>query len=134
MKKKWQSPKVENIALAVVPGFSDDGSQHWVVHLLNMRNEDIDGVMVSSKGYGKKDGKPVETGVLRHFLDQIPAQSTQQIELIMPETTGLSNEYLVSFFANKVMYDKKYIFLPETLQEGFFTSVPLLDVKGILLR
>jgi hypothetical protein len=45
-----------------------------------------------------------------------------------------NNEYWVSFYIDKVIHDKKFIFLPGTINEEFFTSVPIIFKKGVMIR
>ena len=56
-----------------------------------------------------------------------------KIEPIMEEVFGLTNEYLVSFWIDEVLYDKKFIFLPETIQEKNYIEVPKFGRKGIVI-
>jgi hypothetical protein len=62
------------------------------------------------------------------------ASSFAMVEPIMEEVFGLSNEYWVSYFANNVLYDKKFIFLPESIQEGNLITIPVIQKKGILIK
>mgnify|MGYP001005545414 CR=1 FL=1 len=49
------------------------------------------------------------------------------------EIFGLANEYLVSFWVNDVMYDKKYVFLPETISASKMKEIPVLGKKGVMI-
>jgi hypothetical protein len=51
----------------------------------------------------------------------------------MEDVFALSNEYWVSFWVDDVMYDKKFIFLPETVTKDKMKPIPLLGKKGILI-
>jgi len=117
MKKDIKIPEVKDIAMAVVREKNDLGEKVWNVYLLNLKDEEIYGVLVSSKGYGEKDGEKVKTSILRHFLDRVPAKSYAKVEPIMENLFGLNNEFCVSFYVKGIIHDKKYIFLPETIQE-----------------
>lgn len=125
---------VEDVAMAIVPEFSAEGDKVWNVYLLNLKEETIEGVLVTSKGYGFQGGEKVKTSTLRHFLDTIPAHSFAKVEPIIEKVFGLNNEYWVSFYVNKVMYDKKYLFLPETIRAEFFTHIPVLEKKGVMIK
>ena len=57
-----------------------------------------------------------------------------RVEPIMEEVFGLTNEYWVSFWVNDTMYDKKFIFLPETIQEKNMKLIPILGLKGIIIQ
>lgn len=134
MKKDIAPPLVEDIAVAVVKEENEFHEAEWNVYLLNLKNETIEGVIVSSKGYGFYNNEEVKTSILRHFIDSVSAQGFAKIEPIIENLFGLNNEYWVSFFINKKMYDKKYIFLPETIKEENFTLIPVLNKKGVLIK
>ena len=134
MKKDINPPLVENIALAVVKEENEHAETIWNVYLLNLKNEKIEGVLVSSKGYGIYEGEGVKTSMLRHFLDAIPPKSYAKIEPIVESLFGLNNEYWVSFYLNKVMYDKKYIFLAESIKEENLIKIPLINKKGVMIK
>ena len=90
-------------------------------------------VIVSSKGYGEKDGVEVKTTVLRHFLGDIEANTSRKIEAIDPQVFGLTNEYWLSYYIDKTIYDKKYIFLPESIVDENLIKVPLVNKAGIVI-
>ncbi len=125
---------VENIAVAVVKEPNDEGEMVWNVYIINLYNEKIEGVLVSSKGYGSFEGRDVKTTVLRHLIGEIDPRDYAKIEPIMTDVFGLNNEYWVSFYLEKKMYDKKYIFLPESIKEEFFTLIPVLNKRGVMIR
>lgn len=134
MKKDIVPPVVEDIAVAVVKEVNELNEMEWNVYLLNLKQIQIEGVLVTSKGYGMYNDEEVKTSVLRHFLDVVDANDYKKIEPITEMVFGLNNEFWVSFFANKVMYDKKYIFLPETIKEENFTLIPIINKKGVMIK
>jgi len=127
---------VENIAVAIVPKeiYGEDGESIWEVYILNLKNELIENVLVSSKGYGTFKGETVKTSTLRHFLGDIEAYSCMLVEPIQSDVFGLNNEYWVSFYVNNEVFDKKYIFLPESIKEEYFTTIPLIEKRGVMIR
>lgn len=133
MIKDIHQPEVTDIAIAIVQEEAEEGLG-WFVYLLNLKLVLIEGVLVSSKGYGEVNGESVKTSVLRHFLDEIGPNSFRKIEPIMEDVFVLSNEFWVSFYIDKVMYDKKFIFLPETIHHDYFTNIPLLNKRGVMIR
>lgn len=134
MLKDIPQLKVEDVAVAVVPTVNNEGEKEWAVYLLNLKNETIEGVLVASNGYGYKNGEKVKTSTLRHFIEQVPAKSYAKVELIIEPLFGLNNEYWVSFYLNNTMYDKKYLFLPDSINPEYFTTVPLLDKAGVMIK
>ncbi len=133
MKKDIIPPIVENIAVAVVKEENELNETEWNVYLLNLKQENIEGVLVTSKGYGIYNNEDVKTSILRHFLDVVKANEYKKIEPIVENVFGLNNEFWVSFFIGNVMYDKKYIFLPETIKDENFMLIPLISKKGVMI-
>jgi hypothetical protein len=125
-------PEVEDIAIAIVQEI--EGLDEFYVYLVNMKFADIHNVLVVSSGYGDVDEKRVKTSTLRHFVEEVKQHSFVKIEPIQKEVFGLSNEYWLSFTLNGQMFDKQFIFLPETIIEANFTAVPLVNKKGVVIR
>lgn len=133
MRKDIEFPEVENVALAVVKEQNELAQDEWNVYFINLKKETLEGVLVTSNGYGQIDGEEIKTSTLRHFLDKVPGKSVCKIEPIMENLFGLNNEYWISFYLNKKMYDKKYIFLAETIREEYFTTIPIINKKGVMI-
>ena len=133
MKKDIPSPAVENVVMAIILE-EQDGQNVWNVFLINLDIVPIKNVIVTSRGYGELNGQRRETSTLRHFYEEIPSLEFTRIEPIMENTFGLTNEYWVSFYIDGQVYDKKYVFLPESISEKHFTQVPLLNVEGVMIR
>lgn len=125
---------VENVALAIVQEKNELDEVVWYSYLINLYDEKIEGVLVSSKGYGTYEGRNVKTSMLRHLIGTVEAHDYAKIEPIMSNVFGLTNEFWISFYLNKNMYDKKYIFLPETISKANFTLIPYLNKKGVMIR
>ncbi|MFN5345779.1 MAG: hypothetical protein ACK44N_07595 [Bacteroidota bacterium] len=132
MLKDINREEVEDIAIAVVPGEED--SNIWEVYMINLKEESLDNVIVASKGYGMYNGEEVKTSVLRHYLGVFEPLDIRLIEPIQKEVFGLNNEYWVSFYIGKNIYDKKFIFLPESISEDNFTRVPFINRMGVIIR
>lgn len=133
MKKDIELPEVHDVAVAIVKEKNKEGEEVWNSYLINMKEDPIEGVLVSSRGYGEIGGEKRKTSTLRHFLEEIPPNSFKKIERIVEEVFGMFNEYWVSFFLNKTMYDKKYIFVPESITEENYTTIPFLKKKGVMI-
>ena len=134
MKKDIRLPVVEDVAVAVVREENEKGEQIWNVYLINLKNETLEGVLVTSSGYGELGGEQRKTSSLRHFLDIVQAKSFVKIEPIMDNLFGMSNQYWVSFYLNKEMYDKKYVFLAESITEQNMITIPLINKKGVMIK
>lgn len=133
MKKDIERPEVKDIGVAIVHEENDEGILIWNAYVVNMKKETINGVLVSSRGYGNIDDESKKTSTLRHFLDDVPARAGKRIEPVMEDVFGLFNEYWVSFFFEDKMYDKKFIFPAESIKEEYFTDIPCMGLRGVLI-
>ncbi|MBE7178967.1 MAG: hypothetical protein INR69_21370, partial [Mucilaginibacter polytrichastri] len=124
MLKDIPDNHVEDIAIAVALESENSESKTWKVYILNLKNEPIETVLITSKGYGQLKGDDVKTSTLRHSIPKIGAQDYALIELIDEQTFGLTNEFWVSYYIGKSIYDKKFIFLPESIIESNFIRLP----------
>lgn len=125
--------KVENIAIAIIREKNELDETVWNSYLINLKDEKIEGVLVTSTGYGELNDEKVKTSTLRHFLDEVEPHSYVKIEPIIEEVFGINNEYWLSFYLNKTMYDKRYVFLAESITEANFTTIPIMNKKGVMI-
>lgn len=135
MKKDIIIPTVENVFLAAVQEWSDDFMEKvWYVYLVNDSDFQLDGVMVVSKAFGTIDGEMKKTSLLRHAFVEIPAVSVVKIEMVENSVLALNNEFMVTFFIGNTLYDKKYTFKANTIDENNVEEVPILFVDGVIVR
>lgn len=134
MKKDLPENIVKDVAVAVALLGDTPEVRSWTVYLINLKDVEISNVLISSKGYGERNGKMVKTSVLRHFVGDMAARSFKGVEAIDPEVFGLTNEYWLSYYIEGVIYDKKFIFLPESIVDENLIHVPLLDKPGVMIR
>jgi hypothetical protein len=132
MKKDIDIPEVKNVTIAVARTKTILNTYEWNVYLINNNDVPIENTLVSSTGYGEKDGAAQKTSTLRHFLETVPAKSTAPIEPINESVFHLNNEYWVSYYIGKQIFDKKFVFVPETINEDNLTYIKELDMEGIL--
>ena len=130
MKKDIPQNKVEDLAIAIVP--EEDGI--WQSYVINLKDEPIKNVLINSRGYGEVNGEQIKTTVLRHFFEVIGPLQMHKIEPVPKDLLTLTNEYWVSFNYSDYMYDKKYVFVPGSLDPLNFTIIPFLGTKGVMIR
>lgn len=134
MKKDIIIPEVENVFLAAVQEWSDDFMEKvWYVYLVNDSDFNLDSVMVVSKAFGTIDGEMKKTSLLRHAFVEVPAVSVAKIEMIEKSVLVLNNEFMLTFFIGDKLYDKKFIFKANSINEGATEEVPILFVEGIIV-
>ena len=135
MKKDIDFGKVEDLAIAIVP--ENEGTlpeEEWSVYLVNLKSEPLEGLIVASTGYGALDGKPVKTSTLRHFFERVGANEVIKVELIEKSLFALNNEFWISFWQNGKMFDKKYVFVTESISLENFTQIPLMNKRGVMIK
>ncbi|SMO65410.1 hypothetical protein SAMN06265220_102896 [Flavobacterium nitrogenifigens] len=135
MKKDIIIPEVENVFLAAVQEWSDDFMEKvWYAYLVNDSDFNLDSVMVVSKAFGTIDGEMKKTSILRHAFVEVPSVSVVKIELVEKSLLALNNEFMVTFFIGNTLYDKKFIFKANSLDENNTEEVPILFVEGIMVK
>jgi hypothetical protein len=133
MKKDLPENIVKDIAVAVALEKESAEFKTWYVYLINLKKEPIENVLITSKGYGEKDGEQVKTSTLRHMFPVVPGESFKLIEPIDEQTFGLNNEYWLSYYIGTEIFDKKFIFLPESIVESNFIKLPVLNKPGVMV-
>ncbi len=131
MKKDIQIPKVSDVFVAVVqeqhPEYKTDD---WNAYIINNKNVDLETVLIVSKGYSEEKVTPV----MRHTITLLPARSYAKIEFMQNEVLKLNNEFKVTFFEGNQMLDKTYLFRKNTINTKALQSIPLMQLKGVLVK
>lgn len=135
MKKDIVIPEVENVFIAAVQEWSDDFMEKvWYAYLVNDSDFLIESVMVVSKAFGTIDGEMKKTSLLRHAFVEVPSVSVVKIEMLEKSVLVLNNEFMVTYFIGDKLYDKKFIFKADSINENSVEEVPILFVDGIIVR
>jgi len=131
MKKDIEIPIVKEVYVAVVHEWNEEFlSKDWNAYIINDRESAIDMVLIVSKGY---DGE-VKTSKMRHGIGKVAAKSFAKIELMQEDVLRLNNEFYVTFFADDKLYEKKYIFRKNTINENAMQKLPVMEVEGVLVK
>ncbi|WP_373511733.1 hypothetical protein [Persicitalea sp.] len=137
MKKDISFLPVEGVQVAIVRKINELNAEEWHVVLINRNAAPIDNVFVTSKGYSSpelhEDGSQ-KTSTLRHFFPEVLPGNNVIVEPIMPEVFALTNEYWVSYFIGKQVYDKKFIFVPDSIVPDHLSEIDVLGLEGVLHR
>ncbi|MGA9325533.1 MAG: hypothetical protein WBV47_05765 [Salegentibacter sp.] len=131
MKKDIEIPEVEKVYIAAVKEFNKEfGAQEWNAYIINEREEDLETVLIVTRGFeGEK-----QTSIMRHRLEKLPPQSFAKIEYLQDEVLALNNEFWVTFFAGGKMYEKKFLFRKNTINSNALRELPVMQKKGVLLK
>jgi len=114
MRMDIEIPKAKNVHIVAVKEWDKDFTgQQWNIYLINGREDEISTVLVMSRG--KSDDQ--KTSTLRHGLGNIEPKTAAKVEFIPIEVLGFTNEYLVTFFAEDKLFERKFVFEPNTISE-----------------
>ncbi len=131
MRKDIEIPKAKNVYVVAVREWDEDfKSQQWNVYLVNDGDDVISTVLIMSRG--KSDDR--KTSTLRHGLGDIQPKSFKKVEFIVTEVLGFTNEYLVTFFAENRLFERKYVFDSNSISEENLVEIPIIDKEGILAK
>lgn len=134
MLKDIDRPAVEDVAVAIAPEPGEGEEGNYYAWLINMRDEPLENLLIRSSGYGAHEGNEYETTELRRFYDKLDAQSAMKIEPVLKEALVLSNQYWVSFYIHKVLYDKKYVFVPGSIDSSNYVALPFVGLQGTMIK
>lgn len=135
MKKDIIFHPVEGVKVAVVRKINALHEAEWNVVVINRNDQPITGVFVTSKGYGNTESGEntgIKTSTLRHFFPEIKPQAHVVVEPIMPDVFHLNNEFWISYFLGNQIYDKKFIFVPDSIVEDNIIEIDPLGLEGVL--
>lgn len=132
MKKDINFLPVEGVQIVIARKENVSSGYDWQVFLINQNRVPIKTVFVTSKGYGQKNEEEQKTSTLRHFFVEVKPGAHEVVESIMPDVFHLNNEYWVSYFIGDQIFDKKFIFVPDSIVEENLVTVPALGLEGIL--
>ena len=135
MKEDIVFPKVTGVTIAIARKMTPEGEFDWAAYLINKNDFELTNVLISTKGYGHDHGEPQKTSVLRHLIQRMAPHSAAPIERVDPSVFHLVNEYWLSYYVGEMgkdIYDKKFIFLPETIVDQNISFIPELELEGVL--
>ncbi|PKP25475.1 MAG: hypothetical protein CVU03_07665 [Bacteroidetes bacterium HGW-Bacteroidetes-2] len=129
MRKDIEIPEVKGVYIAAVKEWDTNFlSKSWFAYLINDSDKSLEITMVVSRGNNKNQ----KTATLRHAFGVISPKSFKKIELLMEEVFSFTNEFLVTYFIGETLYDKNFIFTPNSISEKNLQKIPLLDTEGVL--
>ncbi|QNJ97613.1 hypothetical protein [Constantimarinum furrinae] len=128
MKEDIEFHIAEQVQVVAIREWDKDFlNQNWNVYLLNLRMDTIETVLVMSRG----NSEDKKTSVLRHGLGDMESNTSAKVELITDEVLGFTNEYLVTFFAEGKLFERRFVFNSHTISEENSIHIPMLDTEGI---
>ena len=129
MKKDIVVPKVEDVYVASVKEFNEIyRTEDWNIYIINNKSVALEMILIVSTGYSSDK----ITSTMRHKLEALHPKSYAKVELIMEDLLSLKNKFLVTFFQDNKMYDKSFVFEPNTINNLSLKKLPLIKELGVL--
>ncbi|PCJ95332.1 MAG: hypothetical protein COA50_08970 [Flavobacteriaceae bacterium] len=131
MKKDIEIPIVKDVHVAIVHEWDDQMlNKNWNAYIINNRNTIIEMAIVVSKGYNEIQ----KTATMRHALGTLEAKSFKKFEPLQEEIFVLNNEFFLTFFADHKLYEKKFLFRKNTINQKNLTPILLINQEGHLAQ
>ena len=131
MKKDIEIPEVEGVYVAVVQEYNPEFEfNDWKAYIINDNDFDLEMVLIVSEGYDQDK----RTSKMRHAIAELAKKSSAPIELMDQKVLSLNNEFYVTYFANGKMFEKKFLFRKNTINVNALRDIPLMNLKGVLVK
>lgn len=128
MKKDINFPKVTDIKVAVGKTIDEKGESDWYVYIINNKPTDLNNVMIVSNAEENEEGTGRKTSTLRHFIEGLEASSFAKVERIDPTVFSFYNQFWVSFYIGRELFDHKFRIQP--FSEWELDEIEELDMQG----
>ena len=128
MKKDIEIPIAKDVQVAIIREWNEEFlSKDWNAYIINNRADQIEMVMVVSKGFDEER----QTTTMRHSMGTILPSDFKKIELLQEEVLALDNEFFVTFFAEGKLFEKRFLFQKNTVSEKNLSTIPIIEKDGI---
>ena len=131
MKKDIEIPVAKDVYIALIHEWNKEFlSKDWNAYIINNRATPIEMALIVSKGY---DGDR-KTSTMRHAIGVVGAKGYEKIELVQEDVLALNNEFFVTYYADNKLYEKRFLFEKNTINENKLKTIPLIEKDGILAK
>jgi len=133
MKRDIHIPTADHLQCAAFQEWNEAlGTHVWYVYLINPTEMEVQHVLVVSKAFGTVNNEQVNTSRLRHGYDKLPVQTAVRVEMLTDDVLALQNEFMVTYFLEDTLYDRKFVFPSQTINHKNSSRVALFEKKGVL--
>ena len=131
MKKDIEIPIAKDVYVAIVHEWNKEFlSKDWNAYIINNRKSAIEMALVVSKGFDEER----ETSTMRYAFGVISAKGFEKIEMVTEDVLGLNNEFFVTYYADNKLYEKRFLFEKNSVNEKNLIHIPLLEMDGVLAK
>lgn len=135
MKKDLPNNEVFDVAIAIVKELNPMGEAEWNAYLINFKEHAIENAIVVVTGQGLIDGELRKTSTMRYFFPLVESLATLKIEPVASYLFELENTYWLSFYVGNQIYDHKFVFGADSIQEWNLEPIPFFPhAKGKIIK
>ncbi|GMN09648.1 hypothetical protein MTsPCn9_16910 [Croceitalea sp. MTPC9] len=128
MKNDIEIPVVKDVYVAIVHEWNKEFlSKDWNAYIINNRTAPIEMALVVSKGY---DGER-KTSTMRYAFGIVKAKGYEKIEMVTEDVLNLNNEFYVTYYIDKKLYEKRFLFEKNRVKESNLVTIPLIEMDGV---
>lgn len=129
MRKDIIIPEVKNVYVAAVKELHEEfKTEDWNAYIINDNLEPLEMVLLTVQGYNEKQ----MTTHMRHTIRLLPAKGFAKIEFMQEDIFTLDNFYSVTYFLDNKMYERRFEFPANSIQEDNTVKVPVMGKDGVI--
>lgn len=131
MKKDIEIPISKDVFIAIAKEWNKEfNDKVWNAYLINNRTTPIETIFVVSRGYYKEK----TTSTMRHSFNNLAAKSFLKVEILQEDILALDNEFYLTFYAENKLFENKFVFKKDTINEKNTSMLPVMNVEGVLVQ
>lgn len=133
MKKDIIIPEVENVYIVAIKEWNEDfGENSWYAYILNNSSEKLEMAMVVSNASGMINNEERKTGSFRHAFNEVLPETAIKVELLENNVLQLDNHFMLTYFLNGKLYDKKFTFEANSIKDENTTELHKINRVGVV--
>ncbi len=133
MKKDIIIPIVENVYIVAIKEWNEDfGENSWYAYLLNNTSEKLEMAMVVSNASGIINNEERKTGYFRHAFNEVLPETAIKVELLENNVLQLDNHFMLTYFLDGKLYDKKFTFEAYSIKDENTTELQKINRVGVI--
>ncbi|MEC4113651.1 ribosome-binding factor A [Myroides pelagicus] len=134
MKKDIEIPEVKNVEIAIVKEYNDNFlADCWYAYLYNNTDKDLEAIMIISQAKGEIDGEQRNSSLFRHAFPKLAPKQALKVELLDENIFQLDNTFMLTFFQEGKLFDKKYVLQANTIENRDLETLAFENKKGFTL-
>ena len=112
MKSDIEFNQVTDIRIAIAKSTNEKGESDWYAYIVNHKPVEIHNLLIVTQAYENADKGGRKTSTLRHYLENLGPGESRKIERVDPAVFSFHNEFWLSFYIGRTIFDRKFLIKP----------------------